>query len=255
MLEPQLDVRAMRKLDKHPKIFQRFDALEVGESFVLINNHDPKHLREEFETDHPGEFVWEYLQRGPERWEIRISRLASTALPRLLCDTREIATGQFGPDASGAVWKLQPSRRHLDANIIHLQPGSRIQAHAGPDLDVLWHILHGHGQLITEVDTLALRPEQLVWLPRLSRREIVGRRGGVDLPHRSPTTARNNHPAGAAADLVASYFCSDRWLRSFGCGRSPFGWSAGKVGLWPRQRRCRYAGYTTNPKTTTVSGS
>jgi uncharacterized protein (DUF2249 family)/quercetin dioxygenase-like cupin family protein len=169
----------MRKLDKHPKIFQRFDALEVGESFVLINNHDPKHLREEFETDHPGEFVWEYLQRGPERWEIRISRLASTALPRLLCDTREIATGQFGPDASGAVWKLQPSRRHLDANIIHLQPGSRIQAHAGPDLDVLWHILHGHGQLITEVDTLALRPEQLVWLPRLSRREIVAGEEGL----------------------------------------------------------------------------
>ncbi len=146
MSEPRLDVRAMRKPDKHPKIFQRFDALGVGESFVLINNHDPKHLREEFETDHPGEFGWEYLQRGPERWEIRISRLASTPLPRLLCDTREIASGQFGPDASGAVWKLQPSRRHLDANIIHLRPGSRIQAHAGSDLDVLWHILHGDGQ-------------------------------------------------------------------------------------------------------------
>jgi quercetin dioxygenase-like cupin family protein len=98
---------------------------------------------------------------------------------RLLCDTREIASGQFGPDASGAVWKLQPSRRHLDANIIHLQPGSQIQAHAGPDLDVLWHILHGHGQLITEVDTLELRPEQLVWLPRLSRREIVAEEEGL----------------------------------------------------------------------------
>jgi uncharacterized protein (DUF2249 family) len=87
MLEPQLDVRAMRKPDKHPKIFQRFDALGVGESFVLINNHDPKHLREEFETDHPGEFGWVYLQRGPERWEIRISRLASTPLPGS-CATR-----------------------------------------------------------------------------------------------------------------------------------------------------------------------
>jgi uncharacterized protein (DUF2249 family)/quercetin dioxygenase-like cupin family protein len=179
MLEPQLDVRSMRKPDKHPKIFQRFDALGVGESFVLINNHDPKHLREEFETDHAGEFGWEYLQRGPGRWEIRISRLASTPLPRLLCDTREIATGQFGPDDSGAVWKLQPSRRHLDANIIHLQPGSRIQAHAGPDLDVVWHILHGDGQLITEVDMVTLRPEQLVWLPRLSRREIVAGEEGL----------------------------------------------------------------------------
>ena len=172
MLEPQLDVRAIRKPDKHPRIFERFDALGVGESFVLINNHDPKHLRDEFEIDHPGEFGWEYMQRGPERWEIRITRLASAPLPQILCDAWDIASGQFGPDASGAVWKLQQSRRHLDANIIHLQPGSRIEAHAGPDLDVLWHILHGYGQLMTEVSTLALCPGKMLWLPRRSRREI-----------------------------------------------------------------------------------
>ena len=56
-----LDVRAVRKPDKHPQIFEQFNALAVGESFVLINNHDPKHLREEFATDHPGEFSWQYL--------------------------------------------------------------------------------------------------------------------------------------------------------------------------------------------------
>jgi hypothetical protein len=48
-----------------------------------------------------------------------------------------------------------------------------------PDLDVLWHILHGDGQLITEVDTVTLRPEQLVWLPRLSRREIAAGEEGL----------------------------------------------------------------------------
>ena len=167
-----LDVRAVRKPDKHPQIFEQFSALAVGESFVLINNHDPKHLREEFATDHPGEFSWQYLQRGPERWEMRITRLASTPLPRILCDTHETAIGQLGPDASGAIWKLQVSRRQLDANIIRLEPGSRIEAHAGADLDVLLHIVHGDGQLLTEVSTLALRPGGLLWLPRLSRREI-----------------------------------------------------------------------------------
>ena len=65
------------------------------------------------------------------------------------------------------------SRRHLDSNIIHQQPGSRIEAHAGPDHDVLLHVLHGDGQLMTEVSTLALRPGKLLWLPRLSRREIA----------------------------------------------------------------------------------
>ena len=115
----------------------------------------------------------------------------------------EIATGQFGPDAAGAVWKLQLSRRHLDANIIHLQPGSRIQAQAGPGLDVLWHILHGDGQLLTDVGMLALRSWRACVAASPVQAGNRGRRGRVDLPDRPPATARNNHPAGAAAYVVA----------------------------------------------------
>src|SRR4051794_22000550 len=61
----ELDVRPLRKPDKHPAIFRTYDALDVGESFVLVNNHDPRHLRAEFETDHPGSYGWEYVDRGP----------------------------------------------------------------------------------------------------------------------------------------------------------------------------------------------
>jgi uncharacterized protein (DUF2249 family) len=64
MSEPFLDVRAVRKPGKHPQIFEQFNALAVGESFVLMNNHDPWHISDEFETDHPGEFSWQYLQAG-----------------------------------------------------------------------------------------------------------------------------------------------------------------------------------------------
>lgn len=175
----ELDVRGLRKPDKHPRIFERFEALAVGESFVLVNNHEPVHLRAEFDTDHPEEFDWEYLQRGPEQWRIRITRLASTPLPRILCDVQELAAGPLAPDSSGAVWKLQMNRRQLDANLIHLPPDARIDAHTGPDLDVMLHILHGSGHLMTEVNTLALRPGSLLWLPRLSRREIVAEQEGL----------------------------------------------------------------------------
>jgi hypothetical protein len=41
-----------------------FGALAVGESFVLVNNHDPRHLRREFETEYPSGFGWDYLDRG-----------------------------------------------------------------------------------------------------------------------------------------------------------------------------------------------
>lgn len=75
--EKDLDVREIAKPLRHPLIFDRFDALAVGESFVLVNSHDPKHLRQEFERDHPGAYDWDYLKRAesdPRLWRIRITR-------------------------------------------------------------------------------------------------------------------------------------------------------------------------------------
>lgn len=179
MSDQELDVRPLRKPDKHPRIFQEFDSLAVGEAFVLVNNHDPKHLRQEFELDHPGTYGWDYLDKGPDAWRIRISRLASTPLPRILADAHAVAAGPHDPDMAGAVWKLQMSRRDLDSNIIHLQPSATIEAHAGPDLDVMLLVLSGAGELETELDVLTLRPGALVWLPRRSRRRFTAGANGL----------------------------------------------------------------------------
>lgn len=81
MAATELDVRALRKSDKHPAIFATYTALAVGESFVLVNNHDPKHLRAEFEADYPGGYGWEYLDKGPDVWRIRIGKLVDTPPP------------------------------------------------------------------------------------------------------------------------------------------------------------------------------
>jgi len=70
----QLDVRAIPPRDKHPTIFATFAALEPGESFVLVNDHDPKPLRYQMEAELAGEFGWEYLEQGPEVWRVAISR-------------------------------------------------------------------------------------------------------------------------------------------------------------------------------------
>lgn len=178
MADQELDVRPLRKPDKHPAIFQVYDTLAVGESFVLVNNHDPKHLRDEFEVEHPGSYRWAYLSTGPGPWRIQISKLASTSLPRILADTTAIA-GHAAPDATGAAWKLQMRERDLDSNIIALAPGSTIDAHNGPDLDVLIHVLGGSGQLATELGTLHLQAGALVWLPRRSRRQITAGLDGL----------------------------------------------------------------------------
>jgi uncharacterized protein (DUF2249 family) len=71
-----LDVRAIPPREKHPAIFETFNALEPGGSFVLVNDHDPKPLRYQFEYEHAGEFGWEYLEEGPVVWRVEISRVA-----------------------------------------------------------------------------------------------------------------------------------------------------------------------------------
>jgi uncharacterized protein (DUF2249 family)/quercetin dioxygenase-like cupin family protein len=174
----ELDVREVRKPDKHPTIFATFGALAVGDSFVLVNNHDPKHLRGEFDADHPGSYGWEYLDKGPQVWRIRITKLTSTPLPRILANTNDFRTDDR-PDATGAVWRLEARERDLDSNVIALPAGGGIDSHAGPDLDVLIHVLSGGGSLTTETGTVELFPGALLWLPRRSRRQFAAGPDGL----------------------------------------------------------------------------
>ncbi|HVX44097.1 MAG TPA: DUF2249 domain-containing protein [Mycobacteriales bacterium] len=70
----ELDVRPLPKPEKHPRIFAAYDALPAGESFILVNDHDPVHLHNEFEAEHPGNYGWEYLNRERRNYRIRITK-------------------------------------------------------------------------------------------------------------------------------------------------------------------------------------
>jgi uncharacterized protein (DUF2249 family)/quercetin dioxygenase-like cupin family protein len=177
MSESELDVREIPKPQRHPLIFERFGKLAVGESFVLVNNHDPKHLRDEFERDQPGAFGWDYVTREHALYRIRISRVAEAPAPRLLCDVAAVLADDSS--SSGAAWSLPVPDRQLDANVVRLPPGGRVDEHVGPDLDVLVHVLAGSGEVTTVADTVPLTPGALVWLPRRSRRAIAAGRDGL----------------------------------------------------------------------------
>lgn len=181
MADHELDVRPLPKAGKHPAIFRAYDALGVGESLVLVNDHDPRHLRDEFEVEHPGGYAWEYLARYRGEYRIKITRLAATPLPRVLADAAALGAGAADGDATGAVWKLQMRERDLDSTIIALPPGAAIGAHNGPGVDVLIYVLAGSGQLDTELDdrTVALRAGSLIWLPRRSRRSFTAGPDGL----------------------------------------------------------------------------
>jgi len=74
--ERVLDVRVIPPREKHPTIFATFNSLEPGEAFVLVNDHDPKPLRFQFEFEYTGKFGWQYLEQGPAIWRVQISRIA-----------------------------------------------------------------------------------------------------------------------------------------------------------------------------------
>jgi uncharacterized protein (DUF2249 family) len=69
-----LDVREMAPEISHPKIFETFDALEPGASFLLVNDHDPSPLFHQFTFERAGTFHWRYLEEGPDVWRVEIAK-------------------------------------------------------------------------------------------------------------------------------------------------------------------------------------
>ena len=69
-----LDVRSEPPARRHTLIFETFAALTPGGAFELVNDHDPKPLRYQFEAEHAGDFTWDYVEEGPVVWRVRIGR-------------------------------------------------------------------------------------------------------------------------------------------------------------------------------------
>jgi uncharacterized protein (DUF2249 family) len=69
-----IDVRDTPPPQRHPLIFQTFEDLAPGESFILVNDHDPKPLYYQFKFEREGQFSWDYLESGPDTWQVRIAK-------------------------------------------------------------------------------------------------------------------------------------------------------------------------------------
>lgn len=69
-----LDVRSIPLPERHPQIFVLFGSLSVGQTLVLISDHEPRPLRAEFDRKQQGRFGWVQRQLGDGRWEVRIVR-------------------------------------------------------------------------------------------------------------------------------------------------------------------------------------
>lgn len=119
--------------------------------------------------------------------------------PHLLAELDRLldeAGAACAPERAGALWRLAESGRQLDADLIRLPAGHRIEVHREPDVDVLMVVLTGDGTVHTDEGALALAPHALLWLPHGSRRAIeAGSRGLAYLTvHRKRTGKRIELP-------------------------------------------------------------
>jgi len=84
----KIDVRSVPPRDRHPLIFNTLRSLGVGESMELVNDHDPRPLYDQFQSEKPGMVAWDYLENGPETWRVRITKLAGGHSNGQCCGSR-----------------------------------------------------------------------------------------------------------------------------------------------------------------------
>jgi len=70
-----LDLRSIPRGQRHSFVFARLSGMAVGESFTIVNDHDPQPLRSQLESQFMSEITWNYLERGPEVFRVCIARV------------------------------------------------------------------------------------------------------------------------------------------------------------------------------------
>lgn len=75
---PAIDVRTIPHQERHARIFSMLEALELGESFMVMSDHEPRPLQYQIETKFPDLFGWTYVEQGPQVWRAIISREATS---------------------------------------------------------------------------------------------------------------------------------------------------------------------------------
>jgi uncharacterized protein (DUF2249 family) len=76
-----MDVRPIPCSTKHGLILKTWRELPVGDHFILLNDHDPVPLRYQFEAEFPGAFTWDYLERGPADFRVKLTKLQELPPP------------------------------------------------------------------------------------------------------------------------------------------------------------------------------
>ena len=69
-----LDVREFSCIRRHDRIYGAFDDVDLGNSFVLINDHAPNPIYYQLLHERPVQFDWEYFKHDSQVWRVAMRR-------------------------------------------------------------------------------------------------------------------------------------------------------------------------------------
>jgi uncharacterized protein (DUF2249 family) len=121
----ELDVRTLTPSRRHAMIFEQLEQLAVGGTLRVVVDHDPRPLRYELEDRSPGAFAWKYVECGPERWSVDVSKQNEPS-PRLAmdliadCQALQVAIVRLD---GGSARRFEPRKASM-ALIVHSGKGA-----------------------------------------------------------------------------------------------------------------------------------
>jgi uncharacterized protein (DUF2249 family) len=71
-----IDVRGLAPSERHAAIFAAYRTVGVGDSFQLVDDHDPQAVYFRLKAEARGNFAWVCAVSGPEVWRVSIQKLA-----------------------------------------------------------------------------------------------------------------------------------------------------------------------------------
>ncbi len=71
----EFDVRPFPPTERHEMFYKAFADIKPGEAFEFVNDHDPKPLYYQMEAESNEPFRWEYLEKGPDVWKVRVVKV------------------------------------------------------------------------------------------------------------------------------------------------------------------------------------
>ncbi|HEY0667232.1 MAG TPA: DUF2249 domain-containing protein [Sphingobacteriaceae bacterium] len=71
----EFDIRPFPPTQRHEMFYKAFADIQPGEAFEFTNDHDPKPLYYQMEAESKEPFRWEYLEKGPDAWKVRVIKV------------------------------------------------------------------------------------------------------------------------------------------------------------------------------------